>query len=185
MREPETKMEMYSIIPRLFRLINDLSEDQQLMLLRQIMRGNIKQQLFKSIVAMTEAQQSSLLQQLKKTPINETPDRTLSINDEESSMRGHRRKRCLINVNYSIQGREYKDYILDISSVGVFIETKENFTIGQEMALTFKLPSYQQPLKLEASVAWIGHRGIGIKFKHLSPYQEEIIQSFIDKKDDG
>jgi Tfp pilus assembly protein PilZ len=184
MREPESKMEMYSIIPRLFRLINDLSEDQQLMLLRQTLRGNIKQQLFKSIVEMTEAQQSNLLLQLKKTPIIETPDRTLSLHDEESSMRGHRRKRCLIIVNYTIQGREYKDYILDISSVGVFIETKENLTIGQEMALTFKLPSYQQPLKLEASVAWIGHRGIGVKFKHLSPYQEEIIQSFIEKKDD-
>jgi len=178
-------MEMYSIIPRLFRLINDLSEEQQLILLRQTLRGNIKQQLFKSIVEMTEAQQSNLLLQLKKTPINETPDRTLNNNDEESSMRGHRRKRCLIIVNYTIQGREYKDYILDISSVGVFIETKEKFMIGQEIALTFKLPSYQQPLKLVAGVAWIGHRGIGVKFKHLSPYQAEIIQSFIEKKDDG
>jgi Tfp pilus assembly protein PilZ len=185
MREPETKMEMYSNVPRLFRLINDLSEDQQLILLRQLLRGKIKQQLFKAIVEMTDAQQSNLLQQLKKTPIKEQPDRTLSITDEEASMRGHRRKRCLINVNYSVQGQEYKDYILDISSVGVFIETKENFTLGQEMALTFKLPSYQQPLKLEASVAWIGQRGIGIKFKHLSPYQEEIIQSFIDKKDEA
>ncbi len=183
MREPDSKMEMYSIIPRLFRLINDLWEEQQLMRLRQLLRGNLKQQLFKSIVEMTEAQQSNLLQQLKKAPINETPDRKLSLNDEEPSMRGHRRKRCLINVNYSVQGREYKDYILDISSVGVFIETKENFFFFFEMALTFKLPCYQQPLKLEASVAWIGHRGIGIKFKHLSPYQEEIMQSFIAQKE--
>jgi hypothetical protein len=45
------------------------------------------------------------------------------------------------------------------------------------------LPNYQQPLKLDAAVAWIGHKGIGVKFKNLSPYQEEIIQTFIEKEE--
>jgi uncharacterized protein (TIGR02266 family) len=89
----------------------------------------------------------------------------------------------LLNVTYSSEGKQYKDYILDISSVGVFIETEESFNVGQQMVLNFTLPNYQQALKLDSSVAWIGHRGIGVKFKHLSPYQEEIIHSYIEKEE--
>lgn len=182
MREAETKLEMYSIIPQLFRLINELSEDRQVTILKQVSKGNLKKHLFKAIVDMTDVQQINLLKQLESLAVNDTSVKTVSLDDdEEASMRGHRRKRCLLNVTYSSEGKEFKDYILDISSVGVFIETEETFTVGQQIILNFTLPNYQQPLKLDSSVAWIGHRGIGVKFKHLSPYQEEIIHSYIAK----
>jgi Tfp pilus assembly protein PilZ len=184
MQEPDTKLEIYSIIPKLFRLINDLSDDQQMTILKQISRGNLKTYLFKAIIDMTDVQQISLLKQLESRAVNDTGVRTVSLDeDEEASMRGHRRKRCLLNVTYSAEGKEYKDYILDISSVGVFIETEETFIVGQQIILNFTLPNYQQPLKLDSSVAWIGHRGIGVKFKNLSPYQEEIIHSYIEKEE--
>ena len=186
MREAETKLEMYSIIPKLYRLINDLSEDQQISILKQISRGNLKKHLFKAIIDMTDVQQMNLLKQLESLAANDSDIKTVSLDeDEEASMRGHRRKRCLLNVTYSSEGKEYKDYILDISSVGVFIETDETFSVGQQIVLNFTLPNYQQPLKLDSSVAWIGQRGIGVKFKHLSPYQEEIIHSYIEKEERG
>ena len=175
---------MYSLIPRLFQLINELSEEQQVMILRQVSRGHLKNLLFKAIVEMTDVQQMNLLQQLESLTVNDTAVKTVSLDDdEEASMRGHRRKRCLLNVTYSSEGKDYKDYILDISSVGVFIETEETFDVGQQIILNFTLPNYQQPLKLDSSVAWIGRRGIGVKFKHLSPYQEEIIHSYIEKEE--
>ena len=184
MRESETKLEMYSVIPKLFRLINELSEDQHVTILKQISRGNLKNHIFKAIIDMTDVQQMNLLKQLESRAVNGNDIRTVSLDeDEEASMRGHRRKRCLLNVTYSAEGKDYKDYILDISSVGVFIETEETFTVGQHIVLNFTLPNYQQPLKLDSSVAWIGHRGIGVKFKHLSPYQEEIIHSYIEKEE--
>lgn len=184
MRESDTKLEIYSIIPKLFQLVNELSEDQQVVILKQITRGNLKKHLFKAIIDMTDVQQMNLLKQLEMRAANDTDVRTVSLDeDEEASMRGHRRKRCLLNVSYSSEGKDYKDYILDISSVGVFIETEETFEVGQHIVLNFTLPNYQQPLKLDSSVAWIGHRGIGVKFKNLSPYQEEIIHSFIEKEE--
>jgi uncharacterized protein (TIGR02266 family) len=183
MKDSESKMEMYSIIPQLFRLINELSEEQQLSLLHQLLKGNIKKQLFKTIIDLSDVQQLNLLSQLEKMPFSEPVSQTLSLDDEESSMRGHRRKRCLIRVTYSTREQSFQDYILDISAVGVFIETDHPFSVGQDMILTFKLPNYQQPLKLDAAVAWIGNKGIGVKFKALSPYQEEIIQSFIEKEE--
>ena len=184
MRESETKLEMYGIIPQLFRLINELSDEQQVMVLKQISRGNLKKHLFKAVIDMTDVQQMTLLKQLESLAVNDTGIKTVSLDEEEeASMRGHRRKRCLLNVTYRSEGKEYKDYILDISSVGVFIETEETFNVGQQIMLNFTLPNYQQPLKLDSSVAWIGHRGIGVKFKHLSPYQEEIIHSYIEKEE--
>jgi Tfp pilus assembly protein PilZ len=181
MKEAEQKMELYSIIPKLFQMINELSEEQQLALLRQLLKGRLKNHLFKTIVDLSDVQQLNLLKQLENLPVEETPVRTVSLDDEEASMRGHRRKRCLLNVTYTSRGQEYRDYILDISSVGVFIETENTFSVGQDMVLSFKLPNYQQLLKLDAGVAWIGHKGIGVKFKYLSPYQEEIIRSYIEK----
>ena len=185
MRGSDSSKEIYTIIQRLFRLVNELSDEQQMTLLRQLIRGDTKKHLFKAIIDMSDAQQLELLQRIEKIPSIEIPVKTVSLDDAESSMRGHRRKRCLLNVTYTVQGKEYRDYILDISSLGVFIETEESFTVGQNMALSFKLPNYQQPLKLGASVAWIGHRGIGVSLKNLSSYQEEIIQSFIQKEEDS
>jgi Tfp pilus assembly protein PilZ len=183
MKDSESKMEMYSNLPQLFRLINALSEEQQLSLLHQLLKGNLKRHLFKAVIDLSDVQQLNLLSQLEKLPFSEPNSQTLSLDDDESSMRGHRRKRCLIRVTYSTQDQSFNDYILDISAVGVFIETDHDFSVGQDMILTFKLPNYQQPLKLDAAVAWIGNKGIGIKFKDLSPYQEEIIQSFIEKEE--
>lgn len=183
MKDSDSKMEMYGIIPQLFGLINELSEEQQLNLLKQLLKGNIKKQLFKAVVDLSDVQQLNLLNQLEKMPFGEPPARTVSLDDEESSMRGHRRKRCLISVTYSTKEQSFKDYILDISTVGVFIETDRSFSVGQDMVMTFKLPNYQQPMKLDATVAWIGNKGIGVKFKNLSPYQEEIIQAFIEQEE--
>ena len=183
MREPDSNSGMYTIIPRLFRLVNDLAEEQQMALLRQLMKGNTQKLLFKAIIDMSEPQQLELLRRIEKIPSIDTPVKTVSLDDAESTMRGHRRKSCLLNVIYTVQGKEYRDYILDISNLGVFIETEETFSVGQDMALSFQLPNYQKPLKLDGSVAWIGHRGIGVKLKNLSSYQAEMIQSFLEKED--
>lgn len=181
MNEDGQNPEMYAIIPRMFRLINELTEDQQLALLRQLLKGHLKQYLFKTIIDLTDVQQQNVLSQLENLPPEETAVKTVSLEDGEPSMRGHLRKRCLINVTYASGGRQYRDYILDISNIGVFIETKNAFTEGQELVLTFKLPNYQQPLKLDAVVVRIGLNGVGVQFKDLSPYQDEIIRSFLEQ----
>lgn len=181
MKDAEQREESYRIITKLFRAIGNLTEEQQLALLRQLIKGRLKTHLFKAIIELTEVQQLKLLRQLEKLPTYDQPVKTVSLDDDQSFMREHKRKDCLLNVNYSTGGEEFKDYILNISTVGVFIETETIFKADQEMALTFKLPNYQQPLTLEASVAWIGKKGVGIRFINLSPYQEEIIRSFIEK----
>lgn len=172
----------YSLVPRLFRRIAAMGDEQQVELLRHLLRGRIQKTLFKLIVDLPETQQARLLEKIDSGAFRPSEVQTVAI-DEEAAMRGHRRKRCLIAVTYRSGTGNFQDYILDISNVGVFIETDRQFTVGQEMVLSFKLPNYQQPLKLDAAVAWVGRKGIGVRFRQLSSYQEEIIRSFIEKEE--
>ncbi len=176
-------METYSVLPKLFRAIENLNEEQQSALLRQLFKGRLQAELFKAVIGLSDAQQLTLLKRLEILPVEDEPIRTVSLDEEQSLMREHKRKDCLLNVAYSTRGQDFKDYILNISTVGVFIETDTPVPVGQEMALTFKLPNYQQPLTLEARAAWIGSKGVGVKFTNLSPYQEEIIRSYIEKEE--
>ena len=183
MEDADERVESYRIITKLFSAIGNLSEEQQLVLLRQLIKSRLKTHLFKAIIDLTHVQQLKLLRQLENLTTYDQPVKTLSLDDDQSFMREHKRKDCLLNANYSTGGKDFKDYILNISTVGVFIETEAAFTTDQEMVLTFKLPNYQQPLTLDASVTWIGDKGVGIRFTNLSPYQEEIIRSYIEKED--
>ena len=114
---------------------------------------------------MSEDQQIILLEQLEAMPAVELPERTVSLEGNDSSMRENPRKPCLINANYRVQNKDFKSYILDISIGGVFIETSEKFTIGQKVELNFAL------------------RGFGLKFDGVPAQQGEILRSFVEQKE--
>ncbi len=95
--------------------------------------------------------------------------------------REHDRRSCLIAVDYSTQERFFRDFIQDISAGGVFIETRELFTIGQEIYLTFSIPNSEIPFRITGKVTRATQEGIAVKFKNVSKYQEEILQTLLDK----
>lgn len=169
-----------NLISRLFKIVNGLSEDQQLILLKQLLKNNIANHLFKLIIDMSDYQQHVLLEELEKLPVDEMPVRTLSLDENEVLMRGHTRKACLINLDLSFQNSSFKAHILDISTVGVFIETGELLPVGEKIKVTFLLPNHPKPLALTCIVAWIGQNGIGVKFKKLTAHQKNIINSFVE-----
>ena len=51
----------YGVLARLFEMVNQLNEDQQIMLLRQIDRNVLSAHLFKLIIDLSEQQQNHLL----------------------------------------------------------------------------------------------------------------------------
>ncbi|MEN8243756.1 MAG: PilZ domain-containing protein [Thermodesulfobacteriota bacterium] len=87
---------------------------------------------------------------------------------------------CLISVDYSNSDRFFKDYIQDISPGGVFIKTREPFSIGEEIILSLALSNDENALRIPAEVVRISEEGIGVKFKIQSQVQEDIINSFVD-----
>ena len=173
----------YGTMARLFSLISSLPKDQQLILLKQLVGERVTAQLFKLIVEMSEDQQLILLEQMGHPSEAEPPERTVSLEGTEPSMRENPRKSCLINANYQIRGSQFRSYILDISIGGVFIETTDRFKVGETIVLNFALPDSSPPFSLSGKVAWSGPQGFGVKFDTLPPPQNNVIKSFVEKQE--
>ena len=183
MLETDLQLGKYGITARLFKLISDLPRDKKLILLKRLIGDDVTAQLFKLIIEMSEEQQIILLEQLEGMPAVELPERTVSLEGNDSSMRENPRKPCLINANYRVQNRDFKSYILDISIGGVFIETNEKFTLGQKVELNFALPNQSKPYKLTGTISWGSPRGFGMKFDGVPAQQGQILRSFVEQKD--
>lgn len=179
----DSMMGKFNITARLFKLVHDMSRDQQLILLKQLVGDRVSAHLYKLIVEMTEEQQIILLEQIEQSPRAELPEKMVSLEETEDSMREHLRKQCLINTNYRIQDRNFKSYILDVSIGGVFIETNEVIPKGRDLLLKFSLPNRSQPFTLSGKVAWSSSKGFGVKFDDVTPLQEDLLKSFIGQND--
>jgi uncharacterized protein (TIGR02266 family) len=173
----------YGVTLRLFNLIAALPRDQQLILLKQLVGDTVTAHLFKLIVEMSEDQQLILLEQMGHHLEFEPPERTVSLEGTEQSMRENPRKPCLINANYQVKGTNFRSYILDISIGGVFIETTDRFKVGETIILNFALPDSSQPFSLSGKVAWSGPQGFGVKFENLRHPQDNVIKSFVEKEE--
>jgi PilZ domain len=86
--------------------------------------------------------------------------------------RRHRRRACLIPVEGAGQAQPYKDFILDISSAGVFIETRRPVHRDQEIEMTFLHPVSLQDISVVGRVVWVSERGFGMRFKRLAHKDE-------------
>jgi len=167
MNKSDQQLEKYDVVARMFELVNNLSEDQQIILLKQLVKDSVVTQLGKLIVDMPKDQQLILLKQIEGMTLE--------------GKRDHSRKSCLISVDYVVEGRAFTNYIQNLSSGGVFIETSESFSLGQEITMAFSFSNDHRPSKFTGEIVRIKKNGIGVKFKDLTKYQEEIIKSAAQK----
>jgi len=128
--------------------------------------SSITARLVELIKNMSEDEQRTLLKNLEERPFE--------------GRRKHVRKPFLMAVDYSTQDHVYKDFIQDISSGGVFIQTHMPFTVGQEVSLTFPLPNYQKHIKVIGEVVRSTPQGVGVKFKMDDKDQEAMITSLLE-----
>ncbi|MFC1489420.1 PilZ domain-containing protein [Thermodesulfobacteriota bacterium] len=158
----------YGIVPRIFELINDLTEEEQLNLLKQLLKDNINTHLFKLVVCIPEDEQKNLVKQLEEMI-------------QKRGSRKYTRKTCLINVDYAVGGRVFSNYIQDISTTGVFIETSESFPVGQEVLMTFSFPDREDSLKIDGEISRITPQGIGVRFNYKSQIQKDVLEDLVEK----
>jgi Tfp pilus assembly protein PilZ len=182
MFELDLQEDKYAVTTRLFNYINDLSLEKRFILYKQLVKDNVTTELLKLIIDMSEDEKIQLLEKLGETPYDDEPIRTVNLDDDESFMRGNPRKICLIAVKCKVEDRSFKSYIIDISSVGVFIESNDRFPIGQKITMALKLPNYHEAFQLKGRIARSGSRGIGVKFYDLTPTQEDLIQKFTENR---
>jgi len=117
--------------------------------------------LFQIVIDLTEEQQLELLRYAEDLFFKEK--------------RLHIRKSCDIPVNYATDYRVYTNHIKNISRSGLFIETQRPLMVGDEILMTFRLEGFNKPLKIKGEIAHATRKGVGVEFKDVSPYIEEMI----------
>ena len=99
--------------------------------------------------------------------VSEDDQRTL-LGSLREWQRGDRRKRprkaCSILVKVGAW-RVYTDYVRNISTGGVFIETSAPFSREEQVTLMLSLPNEKGPVRITGHVAWTTAQGIGVQFK--------------------
>ncbi len=117
--------------------------------------------LFQVVINLGEEQQLALLRHAEELLVKE---KRINI-----------RKACEIPLNYAANNRVYSNHIKNISRSGVFIETQRPFIVGEEIIMSFKLEGFDRPLKIKGEIAHATREGVGVEFKDLSTYIEEMI----------
>ena len=160
----------------LAKKIKELPEERQLVLLKQLLKGDIVGTLFKLIGEMSEDQQALLLGQLQ-----EGSGKVVSLEETEIALRDHNRKSCMLSITYTVENKNFESFMLDISPAGAFIETSEAFFAGQQIKLSFAIPNVPQQLNITGEILWKGMLGMGVKFKSLTDQQIAAITTFIEE----
>lgn len=95
--------------------------------------------------------------------------------------RAYIRKSCSITVSYATYDRYYTDTIKNISQKGIFIETQRPLFVGEEIAMSFSMEGFEKPIKIKGEIVQVNRSGIGVEFKDVSPYIEEMLATLIDR----
>jgi len=105
----------------------------------------------------------------------EKKDGKNSDNSQKEEKRTYVRKPFFMSVDYSTQDRVYRDFIKDISTGGVFIETLRPLPVGQEISMAFSFPNLRQNFKINGDVVRMGSKGIGVAFMVNKEKQKEAL----------
>lgn len=173
--EPESGGEYrtppHEVIGRFAYLIDQLSQDQQLKLLRALFKDKLGKVLLKLFVDIPVSQRLPLMHQLE----------SIILKSVSPNKRKYPRKTCLINASVRAAGPITTSYILDINPYGAYIESSEELAIYQKIKLKFASPSNGQLLSINGRVIWTDSYGVGLKFDNLTPEQLGAIKSFSEE----
>ena len=104
---------------------------------------------------------------------------------ESKGARKHNRKPLLIPIDYTTKYLAFKDVIKNISASGVFIETRMPFTVGQDIAMIFRLPKSRKLIQATGEIVRSDSHGIGVKFKRQSMEKVNEIDELNNKQFEG
>ena len=101
-------------------------------------------------------------------------------------VREYPRLACYIMVDFASGDKAYRSCIRDISASGVFIESKDTFKVGQQIALCFTISDSEEmlPFKTKGKVTRIYPDGIGVQYENLSHYQRDILDALVQQSPD-
>ena len=133
---------------------------------KKLGRNEVRAFIFGLIDDMSDGEMRQLLKELEER--------------QNKEQRKYSRKDFLTIIDYTVEGRHYRDFIQDISASGVFIKTSQTFLVDQTIIMTFMSPDNQKPFRINGEIIRTHEDGIGVKFKIESQVQELVLKSFVD-----
>ena len=112
-----------------------------------------KARIDKIVSSMSESELEKFLTGLEKWQKSK-------FNDE----REHARKNLSFYALWWLGDRFFRDYILNISAGGLFIETKIPVTVGEAVIVSFAPSDNEDPIQIEGEIVRVKYNGFGIKF---------------------
>lgn len=77
----------------------------------------------------------------------------------------HSRQKLEIQVKYSVSDLKYNGKLGDISPGGIFINSNDAFSIGNEIRLSITIPNGSTSFKINGKITRKEEKGFGVKFK--------------------
>lgn len=90
--------------------------------------------------------------------------RKLDTKDYRGGRSDYRRSRK-IAVDYEIDNRIHRDFIQDISTAGVFIETHSPPAVGELITLSFSVTKGKKPIIITGRIVRSNDRGFAVDFR--------------------
>ena len=92
-------------------------------------------------------------------------EQTVVREEPQKNKRAHPRMNCVRVVDYSIDNKHfYRDFVLNSSRGGLFIESRNCIPVGQKLTLLLHLSCDSKPLKVRGEVVWSNHKGMGVRY---------------------
>lgn len=88
---------------------------------------------------------------------------TLSDLNQGLEKRNHPRMPCSAPIEYATQDRTFRNLSRDISMGGLFVETWDSFSLGENITVALPIVK-QEPVRLKGKVVRVERQGIGISF---------------------
>ncbi len=162
-----------AVIARLYHLLNQLTEEQMLSLLKLLIRDKMVDFLFKQIIDLSENQRLVMMKHLEQ----------IASKAAAYDRRDCIRKDCLINAKISVSNQSMTCFILDISPLGAFVDADDGILVGQSTKLMFSAPNTREQLLISGKVVWTKSQGAGIQFSQENPEHLQILQLFTEKEE--
>ena len=96
--------------------------------------------------------------------------------------RQYERKNLFEMLDYTVNGQYYTDFTEDMSENGIFIRTKQRFSVGQDISIQFASSDQERPFSIKGTIARVLPEGVGVKFNPQSQVQADLIKAYIKSK---
>ena len=94
--------------------------------------------------------------------------------------RRYDRKSYFMVIDYALKNRAYRDFIQDISAGGIFIESRNNFPVGQLISMTFPIPGDFRQVKVKGLIVRKTSNGMGVTFYPPSRRTSLRLKPFVE-----